>query len=73
MLFTIYSLPGNGFKLGSNVPRTENDETPADAFRASSRGFYGADDRDRTGDLNLGKVALYQLSHIRVRSKNLAV
>ena len=24
-----------------------------------------ADDRPRTGDLNLGKVALYQLSYIR--------
>ena len=24
-----------------------------------------ADDRDRTGDLNLGKVALYQLSYVR--------
>ena len=66
MLVTIYILPGNGFKLGSNVPSAENDETPADAFRASSRGFSGADDLDRTGDLNLGKVALYQLSHIRM-------
>ena len=27
-----------------------------------------ADDRPRTGDLNLGKVALYQLSYIRVRA-----
>ena len=26
-----------------------------------------ADDRVRTGDLNLGKVALYQLSYIRTR------
>ena len=26
----------------------------------------GADDRARTGDLDLGKVALYQLSHVRV-------
>lgn len=26
----------------------------------------GADDRDRTGDLHLGKVTLYQLSHIRM-------
>ena len=25
----------------------------------------GADDRVRTGDLNLGKVALYQLSYVR--------
>ncbi len=27
----------------------------------------GADDRVRTGDLNLGKVALYQLSYVRAR------
>ena len=27
--------------------------------------IVGADDRDRTGDLNLGKVALYQLSYVR--------
>ena len=26
---------------------------------------FGADDRVRTGDLNLGKVALYQLSYVR--------
>ena len=29
----------------------------------------GADDRDRTGDLNLGKVALYQLSYVRRRAE----
>ena len=29
--------------------------------------IVGADDRDRTGDLNLGKVALYQLSYVRTR------
>lgn len=28
-----------------------------------------ADDRVRTGDLNLGKVALYQLSYIRARHR----
>ena len=27
---------------------------------------FGADDRARTGDLDLGKVALYQLSYVRV-------
>ncbi|GAF69407.1 unnamed protein product, partial [marine sediment metagenome] len=30
-----------------------------------TRGFVGAADRARTGDLNLGKVALYQLSYCR--------
>ncbi|CCH77759.1 conserved hypothetical protein [Nostocoides japonicum T1-X7] len=28
-----------------------------------------ADDRPRTGDLNLGKVALYQLSYIRTHHR----
>jgi hypothetical protein len=31
------------------------------------RGDFGAGDRIRTGDINLGKVALYQLSYSRVR------
>jgi len=31
-----------------------------------SRGFEGADDGIRTRDPHLGKVMLYQLSHVRV-------
>ena len=31
-----------------------------------SHELSGADDRARTGDLDLGKVALYQLSYVRV-------
>ena len=46
----------------------ENKRSPRRGPRAS-----GADDGIRTRDLNLGKVALYQLSHIRTSSKNLAV
>ena len=30
--------------------------------------FSGADDGIRTRDPNLGKVVLYQLSHVRVRT-----
>ena len=40
--------------------RYENDDDPG-----VTPGRRGADDRDRTGDLHLGKVTLYQLSHIR--------
>ncbi len=29
--------------------------------------LYGANDEVRTRDLNLGKVALYQLSYVRMR------
>ena len=39
-----------------------NDKTPCRAG-----GFLGADDGIRTRDPHLGKVMLYQLSHIRVR------
>gem|GEM_PF-2730456 len=35
-------------------------------------GVSGADDRARTGDLNLGKVALYQLSYVRVVENTLS-
>ena len=34
---------------------------------ADLRGVDGADDRIRTGDPNLGKVVLYQLSHVRAQ------
>jgi hypothetical protein len=34
--------------------------------------FSGADDQVRTGDLNLGKVALYQLSYVRIASERLS-
>jgi hypothetical protein len=40
--------------------------TPVPARGAPNTGFFGADDRARTGDLDLGKVALYQLSYVRV-------
>jgi hypothetical protein len=32
-------------------------------------GESGADDEARTRDLNLGKVALYQLSYVRLREE----
>lgn len=42
-----------------------NDESRSPGGKRLCREF-GADDQVRTGDLNLGKVALYQLSYIRV-------
>ena len=45
------------------VPRLGG--TPNDIYNPLVNRGFGADDRDRTGDLNLGKVALYQLSHVR--------
>ncbi len=43
----------------------QKSETPDHEGGASDLGFHRADDRVRTGDLNLGKVALYQLSYVR--------
>jgi hypothetical protein len=39
------------------------------ALRSSS---FGAGNRTRTGDINLGKVALYQLSYARERRRRVA-
>ena len=35
----------------------------------SDRVLYGADDEIRTRDPHLGKVMLYQLSHVRVKEQ----
>jgi hypothetical protein len=43
--------------VASPLGHSTTESQPADLFRA--------DDRVRTGDLNLGKVALYQLSYVR--------
>ena len=43
-------------------------QTPAHTRETAgwARGFCGADDGTRTRDPHLGKVMLYQLSHVRV-------
>ena len=41
--------------------------------RASDLVFVGADDRIRTGDPHLGKVMLYQLSHVRTGCCTIAI
>src|SRR3954451_18831105 len=48
--------------VGARVHETRSagTEVPADLH------FYGADDEIRTRDPHLGKVMLYQLSHVRV-------
>src|SRR4051794_27211520 len=48
--------------VGARVHETKSagTEVPADLH------FYGADDEIRTRDPHLGKVMLYQLSHVRV-------
>jgi hypothetical protein len=55
------------FTSGGGVRRTRKAEN------APSGGvFFGADDRARTGDPDLGKVVLYQLSYVRVGTSILA-
>jgi hypothetical protein len=48
--------------MGNTAPEPKR-EAPE---RASHQVFHGADDEIRTRDPHLGKVMLYQLSHVRV-------
>ena len=51
-------------QLHRSPDRPHNDQDPPQKL-GGTWDFTGADDRVRTGDLNLGKVALYQLSYVR--------
>ena len=42
------------------------DDMKKAAESAASMDFFGAGNRTRTGDIDLGKVALYQLSYARI-------
>ena len=48
------------------------DQTLREPTRPAFREFDGADDGIRTRDPNLGKVVLYQLSHVRAQARSLA-
>ena len=45
--------------------------TKKPGYRSSRATEFGADNGARTRDPNLGKVVLYQLSHVRLRVINL--
>ena len=45
--------------------------TKKPGYRSSRAAVFGADNGARTRDPNLGKVVLYQLSHVRLRVINL--
>ena len=45
--------------------------TKKPGYRSSQAAAFGADNGARTRDPNLGKVVLYQLSHVRLRVINL--
>ena len=57
-------LPRRAPARPTGVPAPVTTFIPADS--AGMNELSGADDRARTGDLDLGKVALYQLSYVRV-------
>ena len=46
-------------------------DTKKPGYRSSRAVAFGADNGARTRDPNLGKVVLYQLSHVRLRVINL--
>ena len=70
----IFSTIGRGVPAGTTKAAqdvTIKSFTPASPMKKGSRSFpfkFGAGDESRTRDLNLGKVALYQLSYSRVAS-----
>jgi hypothetical protein len=62
------ALPLGDVALGALAGALKNEDRTPSALTAGPsprRGFYGADDGIRTRDPNLGKVVLYQLSHVR--------
>jgi hypothetical protein len=56
-------------KCGAGRPLMRWEETTSTHRTATTWAFSGADDGIRTRDPHLGKVMLYQLSHVRVTSK----
>ena len=54
-----------------NVRKQERHQTQKSRSCDRLRSCNGADNGARTRDPNLGKVVLYQLSHVRVRGKTL--
>lgn len=58
-----------GEESGETGPKVNTTKAPVEIDRGlRSR----ADDQVRTGDLNLGKVALYQLSYVRIAATRLS-
>ena len=55
------------FKSSASTDSATRADTNKKSLLVSRRLFLRADDETRTRDLNLGKVALYQLSYIRIK------
>ena len=58
------------FRVNFSGRRTSRPDQPAEPFVRLNLAWSGADDGIRTRDPNLGKVVLYQLSHVRVPSQD---
>ena len=56
-----------GARRGAGAPRSVNKKRGS----LEPRNIVGADNGARTRDPNLGKVVLYQLSHVRLRGFNI--
>ena len=57
--------------LAPSRVRAQATGTKKPGYRSSRAAAFGADNGARTRDPNLGKVVLYQLSHVRLRVINL--
>ena len=52
--------------LAPSRARAQTTGTKKPGYRSSRAAAFGADNGARTRDPNLGKVVLYQLSHVRI-------
>ena len=57
--------------LAPSRARAQTTGTKKPGYRSSRAAAFGADNGARTRDPNLGKVVLYQLSHVRLRGFNI--
>ena len=67
----VYGRHGLCHKFILRAPSPPRSESEKEKNRPEGR-FFGADDGIRTRDPHLGKVMLYQLSHVRVTAERIA-
>ncbi len=59
------------FTTGASLVFLREEKRKPKKNSRSGGSFFGAEDRARTGHLDLGKVALYQMSYFRIVIKDL--
>ena len=66
LTFTANNATATSQTLAPSRVRAQTTGTKKPGYRSSRAAAFGADNGARTRDPNLGKVVLYQLSHVRI-------